>query len=323
MSQNLSNHPREIRITSDDRVILHPTNTNHRQPKEVEPSKGLLRKLAWGGALLAGAAALGIGGWTLVQHFMEDRLPHGEIPIIKAPLEPYKIKPENPNALEIPHQDKTIYHKISGETPTEKVEHLLEEPEEPKAMAPHLPDAFIEGLAADAETDPFTEAPSPFIEDHRSPEPEQAAVSEEAPAVLPEPPSAPAHPPLETPEEPRNIADKILEELGESPEQEPLTPAQASPRKNETIPTEEKNYFLQLASSRHKTLILNEKERLSTHTRIKKMLQGLHLEVNTLASEKSQETLWRLTLGPMTQREAKEMAARLKEENVTGLLKKK
>ncbi len=323
MSQSLSHHPREIRITSDDRVVLHPTNTNRRQPKEVKQSKGLLRKLAFGGIILAGATALGFGGWTLLQHFMEDRFPQGEIPIIKAPQDPYKVKPENPNALEIPHQDKTIYHKISGEAPTEKVEHLLEEPEEPKAMTPQLPEAFIEGLAADAETDPFAEASSPFVEDNPPTAPERATISEEAPSGLPESPSTPVSVPLETPEEPRNIADKILEELGEEGEQEALKPAQTSPQKNETIADGEKNYFLQLASSRHKTLILSEKERLSTHTRIKKMIQGFHLEVSTLASEKSHETLWRLTLGPMTQSQAKEVAARLKEESVTSLLKKK
>ncbi len=51
-------------------------------------------------------------------------------PVIVAEAGPEKIKPEDPGGLDVPHQDKTVYDRVSGEDP-ERVERLLPEPEEP------------------------------------------------------------------------------------------------------------------------------------------------------------------------------------------------
>lgn len=324
MSQNLSQYPREIRITSDDRVILHPTNTNRLPPKKPRTSRGIFRKIFILSALLGGVAMAGVGGWFFLERFLEEKGSPEDLPVIRAPAEPYKVKPATPDALEIPHQDKTIYSQLSGKPAEDKVKHLLADPEDPKAIPPQLPEDFIEGLAADPETDLLSEAPSPFVEDQKSssealPSPQKPEKPEESPAEAPPAPSVPQA----SVAPPEDIAGKILEELAQESEKALSSDKKTASPKNQTPEVLEKNFFLQLASSRHKNLILREKERLTTHTRIKKVIRGIPLEINTLASENSQDTVWRLTLGPMTKDQAEKVAAHLKTENVNSLLKKR
>lgn len=51
-------------------------------------------------------------------------------PVIVAESGPEKIRPEDPGGLQVPHQDKTVYERVSGQS-SERVERLLPEPEEP------------------------------------------------------------------------------------------------------------------------------------------------------------------------------------------------
>lgn len=56
-------------------------------------------------------------------------------PVIRADDTPTKVAPTNPGGIEIPHQDKTVYDRISGDkSPGQDTEHLLPSPEEPMAM---------------------------------------------------------------------------------------------------------------------------------------------------------------------------------------------
>ena len=56
-------------------------------------------------------------------------------PLIQAEQGPYKVRPENPGGISIPHQDKLIYGRLSGES-DQPVERLLPPPEQPVVMAP-------------------------------------------------------------------------------------------------------------------------------------------------------------------------------------------
>jgi hypothetical protein len=68
--------------------------------------------------------------WYAYQTSQERSAGQEEI-IIAAEDGPYKVKPEDPGGMEIPHQDMTIYDTI-GEPPKEKtVEQLLPQAEEP------------------------------------------------------------------------------------------------------------------------------------------------------------------------------------------------
>lgn len=59
----------------------------------------------------------------------------GNPPVIRADDSPTKVVPTNPGGIEIPHQDKTVYDRISGDK-SSGAEHLLPSPEEPMAVKP-------------------------------------------------------------------------------------------------------------------------------------------------------------------------------------------
>lgn len=56
----------------------------------------------------------------------------GEPPLITAESTPFKVRPENPGGMVIPHQDKLIYGRIAPDQ-QQPVEHLLPAPEQPIA----------------------------------------------------------------------------------------------------------------------------------------------------------------------------------------------
>lgn len=56
----------------------------------------------------------------------------GEPPVIAAEDTPFKIKPENPGGIIVPHQDKLVYGRLAPEN-QQPVEHLLPQPEQPIA----------------------------------------------------------------------------------------------------------------------------------------------------------------------------------------------
>lgn len=69
-----------------------------------------------------------VGGWG-IYHWMSisyDQPP----PVIAADQTPFKLRPENPGGLVIPHQDKLVYGRIMPEQ-QQSVEHLLPQPEQP------------------------------------------------------------------------------------------------------------------------------------------------------------------------------------------------
>ncbi len=63
--------------------------------------------------VLLGAGVLGLLliGFVAYQQGRDSRK-SGEIPTVKAPVEPYKIKPENPGGMEIPNTDKQVFENL-------------------------------------------------------------------------------------------------------------------------------------------------------------------------------------------------------------------
>lgn len=105
-------------------------------------------------------------------------------PVIVADPGPEKVQPDDPGGLDVPHQDKTVYDRVSGES-TERVERLLPEPEEP---------VDVSGLRTSEEADktpdeePVEEAgeeasapPTEVAKDLPAPEPGSAAVEQPTP----------------------------------------------------------------------------------------------------------------------------------------------
>jgi len=72
-------------------------------------------------------------------------------PIIRADNAPIKVAPENPGGIKIPHQDRSVYDRISGADDNNSgsdTEHLLPSPEEPIQIAPSQQAAQTEKPAA-------------------------------------------------------------------------------------------------------------------------------------------------------------------------------
>lgn len=81
---------------------------------------------------LAGIVVAGLVSWFfLLPHFGFHQTK--EIPIIRRPVLPVKIQPNEPGGMEIQNQDKTVYALVEKTTVVEtKVESLLPPPERPK-----------------------------------------------------------------------------------------------------------------------------------------------------------------------------------------------
>lgn len=72
-------------------------------------------------------------------------------PIIRADNSPIKVAPENPGGIKIPHQDRSVYDRISGadgDNTGLEVEHLLPSPEEPIQITPQQQAAPAEAPVA-------------------------------------------------------------------------------------------------------------------------------------------------------------------------------
>ena len=50
-------------------------------------------------------------------------------PLIRADTSPIKVAPESPGGMEVPHQDKSVYDRLSGKPETVEAERLLPPPE--------------------------------------------------------------------------------------------------------------------------------------------------------------------------------------------------
>ena len=76
-------------------------------------------------SLLIILVVLGWFGYRWFNHSYNDTPP-----ILMADESPYKVRPENPGGINIPHQDKLIYGRIAPHTP-QMPERLLPQPEQP------------------------------------------------------------------------------------------------------------------------------------------------------------------------------------------------
>lgn len=81
---------------------------------------------------LAGIILAGVVSWVLFLPRFIDNNP-AEIPVIRRPITPVKIQPNEPGGMEILNQDKSVYNLVEKkEIAPEKIESILPEPEAPK-----------------------------------------------------------------------------------------------------------------------------------------------------------------------------------------------
>ena len=110
---------------------------------------------------LAGIILAGVVSWVLLLPRFADNNPT-EIPVIRRPITPVKIQPNEPGGMEILNQDKSVYNLVEKkEIAPEKIESILPEPEAPKMPTivpePEKPAAEVKELepvaAEDLKTD--------------------------------------------------------------------------------------------------------------------------------------------------------------------------
>jgi len=109
------------------------------------------------------------------------------LPVITAPDGPDRVEPEDPGGLNVPHRDKLVYDRITGEQKS-RVEHLLPDAEQP--MSRDQIAELIEQDQTDAEkaTTSGTETQMAAAEPQTEPE----AVAAPAPTPTPKPTAKPA-----------------------------------------------------------------------------------------------------------------------------------
>jgi cell division protein FtsN len=111
-------------------------------------------------------------------------------PLIKADKSPIKVTPESPGGMVVPHQDKTVYDRLSGKPETVEAERLLPPPEvvvkKPEPVAEPEEKAETERPAEPALKQAVKEVPLVSKPEAKpEPAPVKPVVAAEKPPVVP------------------------------------------------------------------------------------------------------------------------------------------
>lgn len=189
--------------------------------------------------LLAAVVLVGAGmgaGWLIYSN--QSGIGSGGAPLVRAPAEPAKVRPESPGGMEVPDTDKGVYDVVSGNAGEPRTEKLLDAPERPQVPQTSDTDAMtgqplnITKPAPPAE--PVAAPPpsavaapaAPASDGSEAPAPKPAPLAKVEPAPAPaEAEVAPAAKPAPKPEEKKPI------QLTKAP------PASAEPKKTAPVKT--------------------------------------------------------------------------------------
>ncbi|MBM3633307.1 MAG: hypothetical protein FJX03_06360 [Alphaproteobacteria bacterium] len=127
-------------------------------------------------------------------------------PIIPADTAPFKVRPENPGGMMIPHQDKLIYGRLSQDAP-QPIERLLPPPEQPMAAPPPMAAPTPVGPLMNAPQQNPPSMPAPLMAappmnapqqhpypQHQAYPPQQPGYTPPQQGYAPQPQDQPAHP---------------------------------------------------------------------------------------------------------------------------------
>ncbi len=221
---------------------------------------------------------------------MQSRPPE-HVPLIKADLTPFKIRPDNIEQPTIPHQDKLVYNRLTPGAQKAKIERLLPPPEEPiifKGEKNLLPDndnlltqddnSFSENNhtiiikpATGEDLHPLKEEGFPLLKEipAKAPikTPVKAPVVKDTPvaSAKPSPISSPTLVivPTRKPKAPQTVQTKTQEKPKSKPATSNQLPVSPLPRAAVIIPrTPQSLYRIQLAAMRTPTLARQEWHRL-------------------------------------------------------------
>ncbi len=121
-----------------------------------------------------------------------------ELPVVRAPEGPMKVRPEQPGGIDIPNRDKLVYDRLEKKPPEANMENLLPRPEVPLSPPEQKPvDKAELPSQPDAKGEPETTAVTSAAEGPKSappPEPKSApptvreVIAATKPSAVPPPP---------------------------------------------------------------------------------------------------------------------------------------
>ena len=141
-------------------------------------------------------------------------------PVIRADSEPFKVKPDEPGGMEIPHQDKLVYEQIQGKNSPSTPEKLLPLPEQPMQKKDSESAATTPPQKSDGSTESLTLLPAKEVQELPKAEIKRADNETLKPAARSSAPKA-------------EVVKPIVE-----PKAKPPKPAVATARPREPIPSE-------------------------------------------------------------------------------------
>jgi cell division protein FtsN len=169
---------------------LRQGRTDEPQEISVTPDPGRARRISLVLVASAIVVASASGMWFAYEQGVRKGVQMAP-PLIRADNSPIKVTPDSPGGMVVPHQDKTVYDRLSGKPETVEAERLLPPPE----VVVKKPEAVAEPEVAVSKPEETAAKEVPLAA-KPTPEPEKAVVvAEEAPAV----PVVPAAKPVSKP----------------------------------------------------------------------------------------------------------------------------
>lgn len=249
------------------------------------------RTIALIGGVVVGAVIAGAAAWTVFGPNSDGTT--GQVPLIVAEPEPYKVRPDDPGGMQVENQDKLVYERLDGAPTEEGVENILPPPEMPKQPPAPVAPVEPEPPAVVAPSEPVV-AETPAVPVAVPVEPEPAVEVAEVPE--PTPPPAPVQEAVPAPEpvaQPQQSLESFVAALSG-------------------------DYLIQIAALRSEEVAQSEWDRLSQkHSD----LLGSYRPTIVRADLGERGIFYRLRAGPLQDRPAaEELCVALAAENVGCLV---
>lgn len=279
-------------------------------PAAAKASAVSLRKLLMIG--LSGAVIAGFG--TALWFAYEQGVRRGVqmVPVlVRAEKGPIKVKPDDPGGMNVPHRDKTVYDRLSGQPETAEAEKLLPPPEN----VVEKPLAAVRDAKAEPEPDDGG-TPNPKVQVAEPPKPAPAAPQPKAQTASVSP-DAIGKPKQLIPAAPKAASKPASEPKSASkPKSEPKKAPAAKPVAKKTAPIN--SYLIQIGAFRSADRARAGWQRLVKEN---KALLGSLTPVVVRADLGKKGVYHRLRAGPMDGKEAAAaMCSRLKQRKVGCLV---
>ncbi len=132
---------------------------------------------------------LGGGGYAAWSQWGDELLGRNvdELPVVRAPDTPLKVRPQAPGGIDIPNRDKLVYDRLEKKPPEEKTENLLPLPEVPLAPPLRKPQVNAE-VTPQPEPEPQKEVKPEELKTAGTPPTTEEVKAIQKPEPAPEPP---------------------------------------------------------------------------------------------------------------------------------------